>query len=228
MATIWILIASIGDQRYLAETLDSINFLRKSNNSNNYNITTVVSLHHINKSNDVISNRGVKDTPNVIIYNQDLPLSQFQHYNFLADQLSIANDDIVVVCDDDDIFLPNAFDAIISRSSFVGLQILFNDRPTSELFSLLKEHPEVLEAFTQKLQADRIVDDLSGTTTSGRYFKEYFTIRKDDRYIVAMLEDTNYMNYIESLPNIIKLQTPIIIHRLKSRTSLWLQRLADV
>lgn len=220
MPTIWILIASTGDQRYLAETLDSINLVRGY--YPNYNILTVISLHSTSDNLQQV----YYNTQNVITYYQPQPLSQFQHYNFLVNQLSIADNDRVIVCDDDDLLLPNALDNIFTYSSWIGLHILAEDKLTSDLLSVWKEDRSLFESIISNIYPERIAEDLTGTTSNGRDIKEYFNQRKG-KFIIAMLEDTNYMTYIESLPHIIKLSTPIVIHRIKDNPSLWLQRLTN-
>lgn len=211
---LWILIASTGSQEYLEETLKNLSWLPQESR-------LVISLHAFTGKTSF--SRG-----EVIVRSK--PLLQFDHYALLEKELPIADNDRVILLDDDDILLPGI---LKETGSFVGYQILADNENVGDFTEYLISHP----ATDIEIHQQRLVTDLSGTTTSGYHFKQYFMQRpnlwiriKDPvsaslMRIAQTLEDTSYMNYIESLPDCHKCQHPFVIHRLKDQPSLWLQHL---
>lgn len=194
----WILIASSGDHKYLPETLESI-----------FN-TWKGELHVVVSYDGSITELN----PSVIYVGRKEQLSQFEHYKLLSQELNIKDEDIVILCDDDDLFFPDAYETLSEflGFSFVGEQVLAETEWIPEKINKdTYVHPE------------RRVDDFSGTTTQGKYFIAYFKEPLRSEY--PHLEDTYYMKYIESLPNCQKLPYPFIIHRLKEGPSTWLKEI---
>ncbi len=198
---LWILIASTGLQEYLEETLKNLSWLPQESR-------LVISLHAFTGKTSF--SRG-----EVIVRSE--PLLQFDHYALLEKELTIADDDRIILLDDDDILLPGI---LKETGSFVGYQILADNENVGDFTEYLISHPTT----DIEIHQQRLVTDLSGTTTSGYHFKQYFT-QRPNLWIVQSLEDTSYMNYIESLPDCHKCQHPFVIHRLKDQPSLWLQHL---
>lgn len=207
---IWILIASTGDQLYLHQTLESVKRLTKTDN-----FRVAVSLYSTTSFNE----KGV------VIYRRTEPLHQFDHYELLSKELPINDDDQVVLLDDDDIILPSAL-SYVSEGSHVGLQILIETNLLDNISISLEKEPIIMETeLLKNVHKDRIVDDLSGTVTNGKYFKDYFRQRKNLFNSVKYLEDTYYMKYVESLPNFTVMKRIIILHRVKDTPSLWMDKL---
>ena len=201
----WILIASTGEQTYLTETLNHLNWRPK-------NSRLVASVCHLGT--------GIEFPNEEIIWRKE-KLSQFDHYEQLCKELPIHDDDRVTLLDDDDILIS---DIMNEDGSFVGQQILVDSEHISGLTDYLK-----LSAIKDiKIDSSRLVDDLSGTTTSGLYFKAYFQQRPDLSDCIKMLEDTKYMNFVEKLHDFRVPKTPFVLHRLKPESSLWLTNLTHL
>lgn len=203
----WILIASTGTQAYLQETLDSV-----TNLPGLVEKKVVVSLSPVGDK---------KEFTGAEIILRDKALQQFDHYECLAKELPIQDDDRVLVLDDDDLLLPNT--PLSDQGSYVGMQILVDDEVVTTTYDLLSRCPIIHQVIVEA--KIRVVDDLSGTTTNGRSFKEYFTTKRPR---IKIMEDTVYMNYIEKLETGKKYPTPFVIHRLKSSPSIWQKDLIKI
>ena len=199
---LWILIASTGSQEYLEETLRNLSWLPQESR-------LVISLHSF--TGQTSFSRG-----EVILRSK--PLQQFDHYDLLAKELPISDQDRVILLDDDDILLPNILE---ETGSFVGKQILVDTGDVTGSCEYFNQNPDISKI---GIHEQRLVEDFSGTTTSGLYFKQYFT-QRPDLWLGRSLEDTSYMNYIETLPDCKKCKIPFVIHRLKDKPSLWMQQL---
>lgn len=210
---LWILIASTGSQKYLEETVKNLSWLPQETR-------LVISLHSF-------TGRTSFSRGEVIV--RQHPLLQFDHYALLEKELPIADDDRVILLDDDDILLPNILE---ETGSFVGYQILVDNQDVTDTCKYFITHPKRDISIHQQ----RLVTDLSGTATSGEHFKQYFKQRSNRQadknplvatlmQMVQTLEDTTYMEYIESLPDCHPCQHPFVIHRLKDEPSLWMQQL---
>lgn len=203
----WILIATTGDQKHLLETLASINCLQTK-----HAYKVVISIY---------CSAEVPKIEEWEVRRREQPLFQFDQYALLAQELPIAKEDKVVLLDDDDLLLPWALE---EEGSFVGLHVLAEDALTSDLLKIMQKDSTAIQEVVTKAIKQRIVDDFSGTTTSGDYFLSYFQQRKPR---IKSLEDTDYMNYIETLPDLVGLKRPVVIHRLKDQPSLWMKRLKE-
>ena len=199
---LWILIASTGLQEYLEETLKNLAWLSQE-------ARLVISLHSFTTKSSF--SRG-----EVILRSK--ALQQFDHYNLLAKELPIADEDRVILLDDDDILFPNILD---ETGSFVGSQILADDKDVTRFSEYLMNKPDISKI---QINPQRLVTDFSGTTTSGYHFKQYF-VNRPQLGLALSLEDTSYMEYIEGLPDYHPCQRPFVLHRLKNKPSLWLQQL---
>lgn len=199
---LWILIASTGSQEYLEETLNNLNWIPPKTR-------VIISLHSF--SNNTSFSKG-----EIILRSK--ALQQFDHYDLLSKELSIDDEDRVILLDDDDILLSNI---LKEKGSFVGYQILMDNQDVTQLSEYFTRNPDIDK---NRINPQRLVTDLSGTTTSGYYFKQYFNHRPQLDY-ARDLEDTSYMNYIESLPDCHPCSQPFVIHRLKENPSLWQQQL---
>jgi hypothetical protein len=196
----WILIASTGNQKYLQATLDSIIWP---------DVKVIVSLYNIDSVRKVFPEK-----PNFTFIYRDKPLFQFDHYELLAQELPIADDDRVMLLDDDDLLLPNAWQD--PGGSYIGKQVLV-ESPSCADVALVP--PEEIE---RHCHHHRIVTDLSGTTTSGKHYKRYFQQREA---LVKMLEDTTYMRYLEKQDDLLVRKDVFVVHRLKEEPSLWMKLL---
>lgn len=166
----------------------------------------------------------------IFIYKQDKMLSQFDNLEFLLLNSKLSNEDWVIFLDDDDIMLENMSDKLSKEiNGFVGYQYvgvtlddkIIADNETVTLKNVkrfISDNKDILEA-----------DDFSGTALRFQYIQEYFKNHRCSK-ITQMLEDTNFMKFIEEkVPKIGNYRNlePFIFHRIKTN-SIWREQLTRI
>lgn len=164
--------------------------------------------------------------PNINIYQQKEKVTQFDGYDTIYNtRKNCGNpEDIILFLDDDDLLLPNAFDELLNDISIggkVGLQYL----PLKDADDYCNITINQLSKFIET-NADNIelVDDFSGTVIRRKYLDDFF---KDDSLASKLIKvfgvyDTQFMNYVESLPNGGISNIPTVYHRIKEYKSPWM------
>lgn len=195
----WILIVSYGNHELLP--------------------TTVVSIPQRDDISVIVSYEGsiIEEVPGIIFIKRKKQPSPFHHYKLLSQELGIADDDHVMICEEGDVFFPDAFDGKI-EGSFLGEHVLF------EGFKVPGKENEQLKITATQLgrggkmvfmdkklskhssfHPSRRASGFSGTITQGKYFNSFFKWASSSKEA--------YMKYIKSLPNYKKYLYPFLLHR---------------
>ena len=205
-STIWILITNTGNHHYLTEAIRSAKSLFK-----NEAYKVVVSL----------DSSVPGDYSDCIMYKRDAVLSQMDHYELLAKELPIQDEDRVMLLDGNDMLLPSALTSI-NNGSYIGLQIILPDFIIKKVFSEEKNSHETEQTIIRFSPRASMAEDFSGTTTSGSYFKLYFLDHRPSRSSATrLLEDIHYMDFIEHTTDYSRLDNPTVIHRISAEKAPW-------
>lgn len=68
--------------------------------------------------------------------------------------------------------------------------------------------------------------DFSGTIVRFKYVQEYF--REHHREKISPVEDTQFMNYLETIIDFVEITTPNVFRRIKEGKSAWQIEVADL
>jgi hypothetical protein len=156
-----------------------------------------------------VSGKFLPDIDDVVIFNHPGQLLQFEHIEYIINNIDHDDDTKVVMLDDDDLFLSNSGDIVRQYDCAIGVQIASNDPSYAYKYlelddvdkQYIKTHfngwnpplnppPEHIRELMDNIE---YFGDWSGSIISLGLLRQYFTDDRDNDYPIMPEEDFDFM-----------------------------------